>query len=66
MFGVPAQVAPWLVIPVVTAVLTIGLLVFTVLAWRGRFWTLIARVHYSCVTLSAMIFAGWATYWALR
>lgn len=45
-----------LCIPLLTSGMTIGLLVFTVLAWKNRYWSLIGRLHYSLIALSALVF----------
>jgi hypothetical protein len=54
-----------LVLPVLTALLSIALLGCTVLAWRDRYWSLVGRVHYSLVTLAALAFVWLANYWNL-
>jgi CubicO group peptidase (beta-lactamase class C family) len=36
---------------------------FAALAWRRKFWTVSARVHYSLVTLAALGLAGWFAHW---
>ncbi len=64
-FGLPAKAAPLLIIPPLTTVLTIGLLLFAVLAWRRRYWTVVGRVHYSLLTLAALAFIWFLSYWSL-
>ena len=60
---------PWfvalLVLPISTAVLSIVLLVFAVLAWKHRYWSVVGRLHYSLVVLAAMVFVWFANYWNL-
>jgi hypothetical protein len=52
-----------LILPVAAAVLTIGAVGFTGLAWRNRYWNIWGRAHYTLVTLSALVFSGWLHYW---
>ncbi|MCP4164742.1 MAG: beta-lactamase family protein [Chloroflexi bacterium] len=61
----PAYFVALLVIPLLTAVLTIGLLVFTVLAWKDRYWSTLGRVHYSLITVAALAFTWFMDYWNL-
>ncbi len=49
----------------VSAVLTVSVVVFAILAWRGRFWSARRRVHYTLVTLAALAFAWELVYWNL-
>jgi uncharacterized membrane protein YuzA (DUF378 family) len=53
------------VIPLLTAVLTIGLLVFTLLAWKEGYWSTMGRVHYTLITLAALAFTWFMNYWNL-
>lgn len=61
----PAYFVALLVIPLLTAVLTIGLLVFTVRAWKESYWSTFGRVHYSLITLAALTFTWFVNYWNL-
>ena len=61
----PAYFVALLVIPLLTAILTIGLLVFTVLAWKDRHLSAVGRVHYSLMTLAALAFTWFVNYWNL-
>jgi len=60
---------PWfvalLVIPILTSILAIVLAIFTVLAWKDGYWSLLGRLHYSVVTLAALAFVWFANYWNL-
>ena len=53
--------AAWLL----AAVLTIVLTAMTVWVWRKRFWGVMARVHYTLVTLAALAFVWFLNYWNL-
>jgi len=48
---------------VAAAVLTIGALVTTVLAWKDRYWGVVYRVYYTLVTLAAVAFVWFLNYW---
>jgi hypothetical protein len=56
IFGTPPFLTALLVLPVLAAVLTVGALVFTVLAWKDRYWGVAGRVHYTVVTITAVVF----------
>jgi len=64
-YGTPAYFVALLVVPLLTAILTVGLVVFTVLAWRDDYWSVLGRLHYSLVTLAALVFIWFANYWNL-
>jgi CubicO group peptidase (beta-lactamase class C family) len=49
----------------IAVILTVGAVVFTLLAWKNRFWGALGRVHYTLVTMGAVLFAGWLYYWNL-
>ncbi|MFP4394074.1 MAG: serine hydrolase domain-containing protein [Anaerolineales bacterium] len=42
-----------------------GAVIFTLIAWRDRYWSVSERLHYTLVTLAALIFLGWLEYWNL-
>lgn len=64
-YGVPAFAIAFLSLPPIATVLTLGLVVFTVLAWKHKYWSAIARMHYSLITLTALAFIPFLTYWNL-
>ena len=64
-FGLPGTVIALLFIPPLTAGMTLGLLIFTVLAWKNQYWSLIERLHYSLITLAAIGFISFLKYWNL-
>ena len=55
------KVGIFLAIPV--AILAVGAVIFTVLAWRRAFWSLGWRIHYSLVTLVAVSVVWWYFNW---
>jgi hypothetical protein len=64
-YGVPDRLVWLLRIPYVTAVLTLVMLVCTVRAYRRRWWTGAARIHYTLITLGALILIPLEWYWRL-
>ncbi len=65
IFGVPAIVKIALVIPTITTFMTLYMLYVTVKVWRGNYWSFLGKVHYSLITLAALIFIWWENYWNL-
>lgn len=55
-FGTPPFLIALLLLPVLGAVLTIGVLVFTILAWKDKYWGIGGRLHYTLVTVTAVAF----------
>lgn len=49
----------------VAAVLTVGALVYTVLAWKDGYWGIISRVYYTAVTIAAVAFVWFLNNWNL-
>jgi CubicO group peptidase (beta-lactamase class C family) len=50
---------------VLSAVLTVGALIYSVLAWKKSYWGIAARVHYTLVTVAAVAFVWFLNYWNL-
>src|SRR5215218_6431855 len=50
---------------VLSAALTVGSLVYSVLAWKRSYWGIAARVHYTLVTVAAVAFVWFLNYWNL-
>jgi CubicO group peptidase (beta-lactamase class C family) len=48
---------------VLSAVLTVGALVYTVLAWKDRYWGVVFRVYYTLATVAAVAFIWFLNYW---
>ncbi|MCK5314540.1 MAG: serine hydrolase, partial [Anaerolineales bacterium] len=65
VFGVPLIYRLVLVLPIIAAVLTIGALVYTVLAWKDSYWGIAWRVYYTLVTLAAVAFVWFLNFWNL-
>jgi CubicO group peptidase (beta-lactamase class C family) len=50
---------------VLAALLSAFALVYTVLAWRDRYWGIAFRLYYTLVTVSALAFVWFLNYWNL-
>jgi hypothetical protein len=48
---------------VLAAVLTVGALVYTVLAWKNGYWGIASRAYYTLVTIAAVAFVWFLHYW---
>jgi CubicO group peptidase (beta-lactamase class C family) len=48
---------------VLAAVLTLGALVYTALAWKNRNWSVAYRVYYTLATVAAVAFVWFLYYW---
>jgi hypothetical protein len=50
---------------VLSAVLTVGALVYTVLTWKNSYWGVAFRTYYTLVTVAALAFVWFLNYWNL-
>jgi CubicO group peptidase (beta-lactamase class C family) len=50
---------------VLSALLSVGALVYTVLAWMNRYWGIAFRLYYTLVTIAAVAFVWFLNYWNL-
>lgn len=48
---------------VLAAVLTVGAVVYTVLAWKNSYWGIAFRMYYTLVTLASVAFVWFLNYW---
>ena len=64
-YGASPLLIAVLTLSLLSAVLTVGVLVHTVLAWKGRYWGVFGRLHYSLVALSALTFVALLGYYNL-
>jgi len=62
-FGIPPALSVVMSIPVVTAILTLAMVVFSVLAWKDRYWLLGGRLFYTLATLAGLVFILQVNYW---
>jgi CubicO group peptidase (beta-lactamase class C family) len=63
--GVPPLLTAVFILALVSAVLTVGVVVFASLAWWGRFWNVGRRARYSLVALAALALTWQLVYWNL-
>ena len=54
-----------LVVALVAAGLTAGLVARPILVWRRRYWSVVGRAHYSLLALGAVAFVWFLNYWNL-
>ena len=50
---------------VLSALLTVGALVYAVLAWKDRYWGVVFRIYYTLVTIAAVAFVWFLNFWNL-
>ncbi|HPH97107.1 MAG TPA: serine hydrolase domain-containing protein [Anaerolineaceae bacterium] len=63
IFRVTPALSLALAIPSITGLLWLVILVFTVLAWIKKYWTVKARLHYSLLTLAGTGILWMMIYW---
>ncbi|MFN8492737.1 MAG: serine hydrolase domain-containing protein [Caldilineaceae bacterium] len=63
--GLPAWAQILFALPWGIAVLAIFMLLFMLVAWARRYWSIPGRIHYTLVTLAALAFVWWLIYWNL-
>jgi len=64
-FGVSLNFQIVLGLGVLSAVLTVAALGYTVLAWKNRYWSTVGRAYYTLVTVAAVAFVWFLNYWNL-
>ena len=65
LFGISTIYRIVLGLGVLSAVLTARALVYTVLAWKNRYWGILGRLYYTLVTVAAVAFVWFLNYWNL-
>jgi CubicO group peptidase (beta-lactamase class C family) len=64
-FSVPPLLTIVFILALVSAVLTVGVAVFAIPVWCGRFWSVGRRIHYSLVALAALALTWQLVSWNL-
>ena len=64
-FGIPKAIKALLIIPWLLLLITLVLLLFVRVIWRRREMSLAGQIHYSLVTLAALLFIPFLLYWNL-
>jgi hypothetical protein len=65
VYGIPALLHVSLALALLAVVMTAGLLIFAVLAWKDGYWSLLGRMHYTLLTVIVLAFTWWLSYWNL-
>jgi CubicO group peptidase (beta-lactamase class C family) len=65
MFGVPSILRVALVFPLISAGLTIGVLLFTYFVWKNKYWSVCGRIHYTLIMLASPVFLWFLNFWNL-
>ena len=63
LYGLPGSLVAVLLIPKVTALLSLGLASFAFLAWKEKYWNLVRRVHFSLFTVATLGMVWFYWYW---
>ena len=64
-FGYPLALRLSMLLPLLSMAPAIAALIYAVLAWRDRLWSLALRVHFTLVVLAIPIFLWQLRYWHL-
>jgi hypothetical protein len=63
LHGLPLIVEIVMGLGVLAAVLTVGALVYTGLAWKNSYWGIAGRAYYTLATIAAVAFVWFLNYW---
>ncbi len=64
-FGLPLIYKVVLGLGVLSALMTIGVLVYALLAWKNSYWSVAFRLYYTLVTVAAVAFIWFLNQWNL-
>lgn len=65
MAGVPPILKFGLALPIIAALLGVGVLFYMLKAWRKGYWTRCHRLHYTLVFVAALVFLWFLNFWNL-
>jgi CubicO group peptidase (beta-lactamase class C family) len=65
IFGIPMQVKILLALPLISALLTLFAVIFMVIAWKKKYWSWCARLHYTLIVLASIATLWFLNYWNL-
>ncbi len=65
VYGLSSWARALFLLPLLIAILAVGMVFFMVQAWRRGWWSLLGRLHYTFVTFAGLAFTGWLAYWQL-
>jgi hypothetical protein len=63
LHDIPLVVEVVMGLGVLAAALTVGALVYTVLAWKNSYWGIAFRAYYTLVAVAAVAFVWFLNYW---
>jgi CubicO group peptidase (beta-lactamase class C family) len=64
-FGIPLVYKVVMGLGVLSAILTVGALVYAILAWKDKYWGVLFRIYYTLVTGAAVAFIWFLNQWNL-
>lgn len=64
-YGVTPLLWAALAVAPIASLLTLGTIVHAIRAWRGRYWGIAGRLHYTLLTLTLMTFVWQLSHWNL-
>ncbi|UKS24746.1 serine hydrolase [Paenibacillus sp. HWE-109] len=59
------QLNLYLFMPIILVGLTVAMVAFAVMAWKGSYWTALKRVHYTLVALASVVMSLFYYHWNL-
>jgi len=63
LLGPPLVMEIALGLGILSAAMTVGVLVYAALAWKNRYWGIAARLYYTLVTVAAVAFVWFLNHW---
>lgn len=65
LFEIPMKMKLLLILPIISAILTIFDLIFLLIAWKDFYWDIRPRIHFTLVVLAAAVFIPVLMFWNL-
>ena len=65
IYGYPLILRLAMLLPLILIFPAAGAVIYAALAWRQSFWSLAGRIHYTLVSLTAVVFIWQLDYWHL-
>ena len=62
-YGFPSSLTAALMLPILTSILTLGVAVYAVIAWKNGYWTRFRRVHYTLFAIFAVGLVWFFWFW---
>ena len=64
-FGIPTSFEILLTMPLLAGAAIPAIVTFTALAWRGRYWSIFGRIHYTALAFFSVVWVWFLSYWNL-